>query len=148
MRRRGLALITALLATVLVLALLGAMVDVGSARLRQSSAAAHAEQALAAADAGTSWVRALLTNDHGDFTGVLADLATAHSTMTLSIDSRTQAASRTRHRAAERIRQSARRQSKWSPRQPFLSTGTSLRRAPSAVSCAGFHSLRILKSWE
>jgi len=67
------------------------MVDVGTARLRESTAAAHGEQALAAADAGTSWVRALLTNDRGDLTNVLADLATAHSTMTLSIDSRTQA---------------------------------------------------------
>ncbi|MBV8459762.1 MAG: hypothetical protein JO009_02620 [Candidatus Eremiobacteraeota bacterium] len=88
---RGVALITALFAVVLVLALLAVMVDVGTARLRQAAAMLRAQQALAAADAGTAWVRALLTKHSGDLSGVLDDLSAAHSTTNFAIDAETNA---------------------------------------------------------
>ena len=89
--QRGIALITTLLAIVLLLALLAVMVDVGTTRLRQTAENARASQALAAADAGASWVRALLSQESGDMTAVLADLARAHSTISLAIDPQTSA---------------------------------------------------------
>ena len=88
---RGIALIMALLATVLILALLAVMVDIGTARLRQAAETLRAQQALAAADAGTQWVRGLLTAHSGDLTGALDDLATAHSSITFAIDTTTAA---------------------------------------------------------
>jgi len=90
-KMRGVALITALVAVVLVLALLAVMVDIGTARLRQAAAMLRAQQALDAADAGTAWVRALLTEHGGDLSGVLADLSAARSTMTFAIDPDTSA---------------------------------------------------------
>ncbi len=88
---RGIALISALLAIVLVMALLAVMVDIGSARLRQINESLRAEQALAAADSGASWVRALFAQHHGDLRLVLADLASVHSRSSLWIDSGTSA---------------------------------------------------------
>jgi hypothetical protein len=83
---RGVALVTTLLAIVLVMALLAVMVDVGTARLRKADEETRALQALAAADAGEAWVRALLAKDYGELTLVLADLSSAHSIRTISID--------------------------------------------------------------
>lgn len=88
---RGAALITVLLAVVLILSAVAVMVDAGTARLRQAAAMLRAQQALAAADAGTQWVRGLLTARSGDLSGVLDDLAAAHSALTFSIDATTTA---------------------------------------------------------
>ncbi len=88
---RGIALITTLLAVVLIMALLAVMVDIGTARLRATIEEKNAAQALAAADAGTQWVRALLQEHKGDLSAVVTDLGTAHSTRTLTIDADTTA---------------------------------------------------------
>ena len=90
-RSRGIALITVLLAVGLVMALLAVMVDIGTSRLRQTNEQARGAQALAAADAGASWVRALLEHRGGILNDVVADLTLAHSTTTISIDSGTTA---------------------------------------------------------
>ncbi len=88
---RGIALVTSLLAIVLVMALLTVMVQVGTARLRRADEETRALQALAAADAGAGWVRALLAKNYGELTLVLADLGSAHSVRTISIDADTTA---------------------------------------------------------
>ena len=90
-RQRGIALITALLAAVLVMALLAAMVNICTVRLRTVNEAIRAEQALAAADAGASWVRALFALHHGDLSAVLGDLAKTHSRLALDVDGATSA---------------------------------------------------------
>lgn len=89
--QRGIALITVLLALVLVLAMLAVMVDIGAVRLRRTNEDVHAAQALAAADAGAAWVRALLALHYGDLSALLDDLAKAHSTTALSLDNGTTA---------------------------------------------------------
>lgn len=89
--QRGIALITALLAVVLIMALLAVMVDIGTARLRISNEQRRAAQAVAAADAGAAWVRALLAYRQGDLSAVLMDLAKAHSTILLAVDADTSA---------------------------------------------------------
>lgn len=89
--QRGIAFITSLLAVVLLMALIGVMVDVGTSRLRRTTEDLRSLQALAAADAGAAWIRALLQQHYGDISGVLADLAKAHSMQSLSIDSSTTA---------------------------------------------------------
>jgi len=89
--QRGIALVTSLLAIVLVLAILAVMVDIGTSRLRRANEDARAAQALAAADAGAAWVRALLVAHDGDLGAVFIDLAKAHSKTEFSIDSDTTA---------------------------------------------------------
>lgn len=84
--QRGIALITSLLAVILVLALLAVMVDIGTSRLRRAKEDTRAAQALAAADAGAAWVRALLAVHDGQLSDVLADLAKTHSITEFSID--------------------------------------------------------------
>jgi len=88
---RGIALVTTLLAVALLMALLAVMVDIGTQRLRQVDGASRAQQALAAADGGASWVRGLIFERKGDLSAVLDDLASAHSTTTIAIDARTSA---------------------------------------------------------
>jgi hypothetical protein len=73
------------------MALLAVMVDVGTSRLRQAQEMLHAQQALAAADAGTAWVRGLLSEHSGDLLGVITDLKANESTMTFAIDANTNA---------------------------------------------------------
>ena len=89
--QRGIALITSLFAIVLVLAILAVMVDIGTSRLRRANEDTHAAQALAAADAGAAWVRALLAKYYGDLSAVFTDLTKAHSTTEFLIDSETTA---------------------------------------------------------
>jgi hypothetical protein len=89
--QRGIALITSLLAIVLLLAILAVMVDIGTSRLRRANEDTHAAQALAAADAGAAWVRALLAKYDGDLSAVFTDLTKAHSKTEFSIDSDTTA---------------------------------------------------------
>ena len=90
-RSRGIALVTVLLAVVLIMALLAVMVDIGTSRLRQTNEQARGAQALAAADAGASWVRALFAYRYGKLNDVLADLTLAHSRTTIAIDRATTA---------------------------------------------------------
>jgi len=89
--QRGIALVTVLLAVVLLLTIIAVLVDIGSSRLRRSTQALHALQALSAADAGAGWVRALLKQESGDITSTLNDLALARSTLALTIDAHTRA---------------------------------------------------------
>jgi len=89
--RRGIVLVTTLLAVVLIMALLAVMVDIDTAGLRATVEESRSAQALAAADAGAQWVRALLQQHDGDLSAVLTDLAKAHSTTTLAIDADTSA---------------------------------------------------------
>jgi hypothetical protein len=89
--QRGIALVTSLLAIVLIMALLAVMVNIGTARLRRTNEEAHALQALAAADSGAAWVRALLAKEYGDLGAVLTDLSNSHSMQTISIDAQTSA---------------------------------------------------------
>jgi hypothetical protein len=85
-RERGIALITSLLAIVLVLSILAVMVDLGTVRLRKANEDVRAAQAVAAADAGAAWVRALLAMHSGDLTAVLVDLEKSHSSTGFAID--------------------------------------------------------------
>jgi len=89
--QRGIALITSLLVIALLLTILAVMVNIGTSRLRKANEDTRAAQALAAADAGASWVRALLTADGGELSDVFTDLAKAHSTTEFSIDPNTTA---------------------------------------------------------
>lgn len=90
-RQRAFALITSLLSIVLVLAILAVMVDIGTSRLRRANEDTRAAQALAAADAGASWVRALLAAHHGQLSDVFLDLAKVHSTTEFAVDANTTA---------------------------------------------------------
>ncbi|MBC5804771.1 MAG: hypothetical protein DLM53_08445 [Candidatus Eremiobacter antarcticus] len=86
-RQRGIALVAVLLSVVLLMTLLAVMVNVGTVRLRRSTEELRSLQALAAADAGTGWVRGLLLKHKGDVVASLADLARSHSTLGMPIDS-------------------------------------------------------------
>jgi hypothetical protein len=90
-RQRGMALVATLFAVILVMTLLAVMVDVGTMRLRQSTADLHSAQALAAADGGASWVRALLNANSGLIGPTLTDLANAHSALSFWIDGHSRA---------------------------------------------------------
>lgn len=88
---RGMALVATLFAVVLIMTLLTVMVEVGTMRLRRSTEELRAAQALAAADAGAAWVRALLFANGGDVSSTLTGLSQAHSTLSLTIDPLTSA---------------------------------------------------------
>src|SRR4029077_3428660 len=90
-QQRGIALITSLLAIVLLLAIVAVMVNVGTSRLRRANEDRLAAQALAAADAGAAWVRALLATHKGELSDVFIDLAKTPSKTEFSIDSDTTA---------------------------------------------------------
>ncbi len=87
LRQRGIALIAVLLSILVLMALLAVMVEVGTVRLRRSTEELRSLQALAAADAGAGWVRAVMLQHKGDVVAALADLAHAHSTLVVPIDS-------------------------------------------------------------
>jgi hypothetical protein len=88
-RRRGIALISVLLATALLLAILAFAVNVGTLQLRRTTEEAWAMQARAGADGAVGWVRALLAQRQGDITATLGDIAAAHSMHSLTIDAQT-----------------------------------------------------------
>lgn len=92
--RRGIALITVLLATTLLLALLAFTVNIGTSGLRRATEEQWELQAQAGADAAVGWIRALLDQRQGDIVAALGDVAAAHSTYTLRIDERTQVQAR------------------------------------------------------
>ncbi|HEV2909292.1 MAG TPA: hypothetical protein VGX02_08435 [Candidatus Eremiobacteraceae bacterium] len=93
-KERGIALITVLLATTLLLALLAFLVNIGTSGLRRATEEQWELQAQAGADAGVGWVRALLDQRQGDVVATLGDMAAAHSLYTVTIDERTQVQAR------------------------------------------------------
>ena len=88
-QQRGIALVTVLLATTLVLAVLAFIVNVGTSQLRRTTEELWETQAQAGADAAVGWVRAILAQDHGDVQAALADLSAAGDKYTLVIDGTT-----------------------------------------------------------
>lgn len=93
-KERGIALITVLLATTLLLALLAFLVNIGTSGLRRATEEQWELQAQAGADAGVGWIRALLDQRQGDVVATLGDVAAAHSLYTVTIDERTQVQAR------------------------------------------------------
>ena len=89
MRRRGIALISVLLATTLLLALLAFAVNVGTLQLRRTTQDVWAAQAQAGADGAVGWFRALLAQRQGDVALTLSDMAASHSTHSLTLDEHT-----------------------------------------------------------
>jgi hypothetical protein len=92
--QRGIALVTVLLATALLLALLAFAVNVGTLQLRRTTEEVWSAQARAGADGAVGWVRALLASRQGDIGATLADIAAAHSLHSLTIDARTRVEAR------------------------------------------------------
>ena len=88
-RRRGIALVTVLLATTLAITVLAFIVDVGMAQLRRTTEELWEAQAQAGADAGIGWVRSILAKDQGDVSAALVDLAAAANRYSLAIDGTT-----------------------------------------------------------
>jgi len=86
---RGIALVTVLLATAMLLVLVALMIDLGTTELRRSLADLRALQAEAGADAGAGWVRALLYQSHGDLAATLGALARAQNTYAYALDDNT-----------------------------------------------------------
>ena len=87
--RRGIALVTVLLATVLVIAVLAFIVNVGTAQLRRTTEELWEAQAQAGADAAVGWVRAIVAKDQGDVPAALADLSAAGNKYSLIVDGTT-----------------------------------------------------------
>ncbi|HME81919.1 MAG TPA: hypothetical protein VKF82_07560 [Candidatus Eremiobacteraceae bacterium] len=87
--RRGIALVSVLLATTLLLALLAFLVHIGTSGLRRVTEEQWNRQAQAGADAAVGWLRALVSERQGDVVAALGDVAAAQSTYTLVIDERT-----------------------------------------------------------
>ena len=86
---RGIALIAVLFATVLLLALVTVLVELGTVRLVKATADLRALQALAGADAGTAWVRAVLEQQRGDVDATIAKLGDTQGKRRIRIDDRT-----------------------------------------------------------
>ena len=89
LRTRGVALISVLFATVLLLALVAVLVDIGTLRLQRTTADLFSLQALAGADGGTAWVRALLDQEHGDVGATITRLGQTQGKRRFTIDDHT-----------------------------------------------------------
>ena len=86
---RGVALVGVLFATVLLLALVTVLVDVGTLRLQRATAGVFAIQALGGADAGTAWVRALLDAERGDIDATVTKLGRTQGRRRFTVDGET-----------------------------------------------------------
>lgn len=84
--QRGIALITVLLAVVVLTIVVAVMIDLGTVQLRRTLEETRSLQAQAGADAGFGWVRGLLDKNRGDIGVTLADLAKASSTYSYPVD--------------------------------------------------------------
>jgi hypothetical protein len=84
--KRGIALVTVLLATTLTLAVLAFIVNVGTAGLRRTTQELWEAQTQAGADAAVGWVRALLAERRGDVPAALADMSAVHNSYSLIVD--------------------------------------------------------------
>ena len=89
LRSRGVALISVLFSTVLLLALVAVLVDIGTLRLQRTTADLFSLQALAGADGGTAWVRAVLDQEHGDIPATLTKLGQTQGRRRFTIDDHT-----------------------------------------------------------
>ncbi|HXW77416.1 MAG TPA: hypothetical protein VEJ20_08410 [Candidatus Eremiobacteraceae bacterium] len=90
-RRRGIALITVLFATTLLLVIVGVLIDLGTIQLHRATADLRAVQALAAADGGTQWVRGVLVSSKGDIQAAINHLALEQGRRQIAIDAQTSA---------------------------------------------------------
>lgn len=88
-RSRGVALITVLLASVALAAVLSVMLFVSTAGLRRSVEDLRSLQAQAGADAGAGWFRALLQASGGDFGAAMIALQQQGGAETITIDGQT-----------------------------------------------------------
>ncbi len=86
---RGIALVSVLLCTALLIALVTALVDLGTLSLQRATAQLRGVQALGGADAGVAWARALLAQQHGDVIATLGKLALVQGRRRFPIDDRT-----------------------------------------------------------
>jgi len=86
---RGVALISVLFSTVLLLALVTVLVDIGTLRLQRTTADLFSLQALAGADGGTAWVRAELDQQHGDILATQVKLGATQGKRRFVIDDHT-----------------------------------------------------------
>ena len=86
---RGVALISVLFSTVLLLALVAVLVDIGTLRLQRTTADLFSLQALAGADGGTAWVRAVLDQEHGAIGATITKLGQTQSKRRFTIDDHT-----------------------------------------------------------
>jgi len=88
-RERGVALVMVMLACVLLAAALAVMLNVGTAQLRRSVENSRALEALAGADAGAGWFRALVYANSGDLAATALALYQAGGEETIKLDSHT-----------------------------------------------------------
>jgi len=88
-RGRGIALVSVLLATIVLLALIGVLVELAALQLQRSTAQLRSLEALAGADAGAGWVRGLLAKQKGDVAATVAKLGSVHGERRFIIDDRT-----------------------------------------------------------
>ena len=86
---RGVALIGVLFSTVLLLALVTVLVDIGTLRLQRATSDVFAIEALGGADAGTAWVRAVLDAERGDVGATMTKLGQMQSRRRFTIDGQT-----------------------------------------------------------
>lgn len=86
---RGVALIGVLFSTVLLLALVAVLVDIGTLRLQRTTADLFSLQALAGADGGTAWVRAVLDEERGDLGATQTKLGATQGKRRFTIDDHT-----------------------------------------------------------
>lgn len=88
-RERGIALVMVMLACVLLAAALAVMLNVGTSRLRTSVEVSRVLQAVAGADAGAGWFRALVSAKSGDLEATALALEQTNGQETIKLDSRT-----------------------------------------------------------
>lgn len=89
LRDRGVALISVLFSTVLLLTLVAVLIDIGTLRLQRTTADLFSLQALAGADGGTAWVRALLDQEHGNVDTTRTRLGQTQGKRRFTIDDHT-----------------------------------------------------------
>jgi len=88
-RERGIALVMVMLACVFLAAALSVMLNVGTSRLRTSVENSRVLQAVAGADAGAGWFRALVDEKSGDLEATALALEQTNGAETIALDART-----------------------------------------------------------
>ena len=84
--RRGIAIVTVLLATALLLVLVAVLVALGTVQLQRATADLRAAQALSGADAGLQWVRAELAIERGDVEATIVRIGQMQGKHRFTID--------------------------------------------------------------
>src|SRR5579863_6444495 len=85
-RRRGMAIVTVLLATALLLVLVAVLLDLGTIQLQRATADLRSLQAIAGADAGTAWVRGELEIERGDVEATIVRIGQMQGKHRFTID--------------------------------------------------------------